>query len=453
MVEADLATLRQRSNRTALRRTLTRCGCDCDDWQAVSVADRQLSRSEVEQVVGVAAARQLEAEGPPPGADAEQAQQAAASGQDREGTGEGACAQPDAAMRERCSSAAPAAADAPVVDAPCGSQRAEAADDQPSDMHMDEAALGTAVARKGSTAAPAAADAAAAAAEPTRPPWTLRAEHIMAAADAVRKAAEEAAAQPERGALRDLAADQYEKQLLSEVGDLLAVLLRGAALPHAGCPSGSLAFHPWPSPSTPPPFAPGHPPRGDQRGLRRHRGAGGGEEHAARGAHQAWGLQGGRPLLGGTGGAALWLQGGLRRGQGKLWRLDASWAAPLQPRTELPSLLPARPPAPPPPTPHPHPHPRCWAGCHPAAAATRALHARIPHQAHQGCVRTTLSPRTHLCFPTPSITTTAATYPRLARTLPAAPQAYCCLGPRAPARRCWLRRLPARAARTSSTAT
>jgi SpoVK/Ycf46/Vps4 family AAA+-type ATPase len=50
-----------------------------------------------------------------------------------------------------------------------------------------------------------------------QPPWTLRAEHLMAAAEALRKLQAEAAAQPEKQALRDVAVDQYEKQLLSEV--------------------------------------------------------------------------------------------------------------------------------------------------------------------------------------------------------------------------------------------
>ena len=40
----------------------------------------------------------------------------------------------------------------------------------------------------------------------------------MASAEALRKLQAEAAAQPEKQALRDVAMDNYEKQLLSEVG-------------------------------------------------------------------------------------------------------------------------------------------------------------------------------------------------------------------------------------------
>ena len=68
--------------------------------------------------------------------------------------------------------------------------------------------------------------------------WTLRAEHIMEAADSLRKMQAEAAAQQERPALRDLAVDQYEKQLLSEVGGKLRCAVGGVL--RCGCAERAL---------------------------------------------------------------------------------------------------------------------------------------------------------------------------------------------------------------------
>lgn len=62
----------------------------------------------------------------------------------------------------------------------------------------------------------------------------MQAAHIMVAAEAVRKLAAEAAPQPERKALQDLNADQYERQLLTEVR-MAGLVLWGTSDPPAAC--------------------------------------------------------------------------------------------------------------------------------------------------------------------------------------------------------------------------
>lgn len=220
MVEGDVAQIRQRSNRTALHKALAKCGCACDDWDAVSIADCQLSRKDIEQVVGVAVAQQLTA-------DAEAGGTATAGA---------SAAAPGATAAAATVAAAPAAAApreavaAAVLERSRSGEEAVqqqgAAAEVASTVELQrQAAL---PARRGSATVdepPCAMQTdegdAAAAGEPgvaTAAPWTLRAEHLMAAAEALRQMQQEAAAQPEKKALQDVAVDQYEKQLLSEVG-------------------------------------------------------------------------------------------------------------------------------------------------------------------------------------------------------------------------------------------
>lgn len=248
-----MAVMRQRSNRAALRGALLRCGCTCDNWDAVSITDCQLTRREIEQVVGVAAAQQLLAEssaaeaGEPAGAnapaaapkgtqpadpvpaaakdlsDADSLASAPALALERSGS---VCEAPPtaaigAAPAGAAAAAAPAAAEQrgqqqqqPAATAPGAVAAALAASDQVTTMQTDEV--------DGGTAAAAAVPAPPYAAEKVAPLWTLAAEHIMHAAEAIRKVQAEGAAAPaNKLALKDVAADQYEKQLLSEVRCLL----------------------------------------------------------------------------------------------------------------------------------------------------------------------------------------------------------------------------------------
>lgn len=307
MVEGDVAAMRQRSNRTALRKALAKCGLHCDDWDAVSIADCQLARKEIEHIVGVAVAQQLAAEGslataPCTGGDAAAVGQAAeaagqpmaadaaatedesgragaaglgpavegASAMERcdsaeAGAGSTAAGMPAAPVLRRHQVAQPPAAAARQQPGDAASPATAGGDRQPSAMQTDEAEAAAAGLAQATAAGPAAttaaggvaADVAAgeelegrlqAGAEPAAtmggggvgaqpgeqgpppPLWTLRAEHIMAAADAVRKLQQEASAQPEKQALRDVAVDQYEKQLLSEVG--LCGAGAACAMPH-----------------------------------------------------------------------------------------------------------------------------------------------------------------------------------------------------------------------------
>jgi hypothetical protein len=252
MVEADVAVMRQRSNRAALRAALLRCGCTCDNWDAVSITDCQLTRREIEQVVGVAAAQQLLAESPagaaeveePAGAttgalaaaaaskgtqpadpvpaaaknlsDADSLAAAPALALERSGsvcvapaTGAAAAPAPVAAEQRGQQQQQPSAA------APGAKKAALAASDQAAAMQTDDVDGGTAVAAAVPISVPDAA-------EKVAPLWTLAAEHIMHAAEAIRKVQAEGAAAPaNKLALKDVAADQYEKQLLSEVRCLL----------------------------------------------------------------------------------------------------------------------------------------------------------------------------------------------------------------------------------------
>ncbi|EFN52488.1 hypothetical protein CHLNCDRAFT_32508, partial [Chlorella variabilis] len=153
---------------------------------------------------------------------------------------EGAAAAADASAvvaLERSGSVAaagePAAASAPAPPpggaAPAAPREqqpaAAAAAEQPCAMQTDEpeaAAAAAAAPPNASTAAvgpgPAGdGDGTVAAPEKVVPLWTLRAAYIMAAAEAIRNVQAEAAAVPEKHALRDVAVDQYEKQLLSEI--------------------------------------------------------------------------------------------------------------------------------------------------------------------------------------------------------------------------------------------
>ncbi|KAL4422596.1 hypothetical protein ABPG75_008793 [Micractinium tetrahymenae] len=234
MVEGDVCAMRQRSNRTALRKALAKCSLCCDDWDAVSITDCQLARKEIEQIVGVAVAQQLAAEGslapaPAAGGDAaaqlqQEVQLPAAAVQQPQAED---AASPAAAAEER----QPSAMQTEEAEAAAAARAAQPAQATVAGPDVTTAAGGVATATAAGTeqedrlqagAEPAATVAAGGgagqAADQAPPPlWTLRAEHIMAAAEAVRKLQQEASAQPEKQALRDVAVDQYEKQLLSEV--------------------------------------------------------------------------------------------------------------------------------------------------------------------------------------------------------------------------------------------
>ena len=216
---------------------LAKCGMACDDWDAVSITDCQLSKKEIEQLVGMAVAEQLAADGP--GSNAAAAADAAGAVPDPAAAAAADAGSPPAAQRSTSmevvpqqaeASAAAAAEAASTIEAPAARERQASAtvDEQPAAMQTDgdEAAAPAAAGSApgdGTVVQPAiegagTAAAAAGQAAKVQPPWTLRAEHLMAAAEALRKLQAEAAAQPEKQALRDVAVDQYEKQLLSEVG-------------------------------------------------------------------------------------------------------------------------------------------------------------------------------------------------------------------------------------------
>lgn len=237
----------------------------CDDWDAVSITDCQLSKKEIEQLVGMAVAEQLAADGPTSGGNA------AAAGAEAGPTPDAAA--PAAAAADAASppavkhstsmdvvqqAEAPAAAS--TIDAPAAREREASAtvDEQPAAMQTDgdEAtappAAGSAPA-DGTVAQPAAegagtaaAPAAAGEAAKAQPPWTLRAVHVMAAAEALRKLQAEAASQTDKQALRDVAGDQYEKQLLSEVS-MLSMLWGGGQgkAEHCECVDGRGQGAPW----------------------------------------------------------------------------------------------------------------------------------------------------------------------------------------------------------------
>lgn len=69
MLESDIATMRERSNRAALRALLTRCSMDCPDLDQVVVRDQALGNEAVEKIVGWAMAHSLMEEAEPPAAD------------------------------------------------------------------------------------------------------------------------------------------------------------------------------------------------------------------------------------------------------------------------------------------------------------------------------------------------------------------------------------------------
>lgn len=59
MLESDIATMRERSNRVAIRSLLGRCGMDCPDLDQVVVRDQALGSEAVEKTVGWAMAHSL----------------------------------------------------------------------------------------------------------------------------------------------------------------------------------------------------------------------------------------------------------------------------------------------------------------------------------------------------------------------------------------------------------
>lgn len=412
--------MRQRSNRTALRKALARCGCDCDDWDAVSITDCQLARKDIEQIVGVAVAQQVTGEGPPEGMEVEEgaakeAAPAPGAAAEMAAPAEGAAAAADASAvvaLERSGSVAaagePAAASAPAPPpggaAPAAPREqqpaAAAAAEQPCAMQTDEpeaAAAAAAAPPNASTAAvgpgPAGdGDGTVAAPEKVVPLWTLRAAYIMAAAEAIRNVQAEAAAVPEKHALRDVAVDQYEKQLLSEVcaacwltaGQQVQEAGRGAAhgracMP-AACPTGqpnpAASTHPCPAllrlviscaPSCLPPAAQIIPPEEIAVGFD-DIGALDAVKSTLHEVRRRWQL-----CLAGC--AELDAQVGAGKagsaGAAAACQSRGCWSACLPvccrglPATTAPSVV-------------------RFAGRHPAAAAPGAVHPRLPHQAHQG---------------------------------------------------------------------
>ncbi|KAL4449051.1 hypothetical protein ABPG77_007768 [Micractinium sp. CCAP 211/92] len=225
MVEGDVAAMRQRSNRTALRKALLTCGLCCDDWDAVSITDCQLTRKGIDQIVGMAVAQQLAAEGSLPLAPGSQidATFAGLAAEDAASpAAAGAECQPTAMQTDEDEAAAAAPAQTTAAEPATTTAAGPAATTAAGGIAADVAAGTEQEGRLQAGAEPAATVAAngggAEAAEREAPPplWTVRAQYVMAAADAVRKVQQEASAQPEKQALRDVAVDQYEKQLLSE---------------------------------------------------------------------------------------------------------------------------------------------------------------------------------------------------------------------------------------------
>ena len=252
------------ANRVALRKALARCGLVCDELDEVDISDCALGRRDVEQLVGVAVAEQLAAE-------------------EEKGCGAGGAAAGSTSSKQTQAEAARAAAaaepDAEAEHMPQdGALGAKAAAAEP-----PEASLAAAVPDQPAAAAAlgapevaaAAAAMAATAAEPialqqqqhtvaAEAPWRIQAKHLVAAAEAVRRVQAEAAPQTDRAAaLSSVASDQYEKQLLSEVGGQVG---QGRRRVRAGgvVAVGMMDNHvrpcsPHPHPTPPPPTNPPPP--------------------------------------------------------------------------------------------------------------------------------------------------------------------------------------------------
>lgn len=59
MLESDIASMRERSNRSAIRALLGRCGMECPDLDEVVLRDQALGSEGVEKIVGWAMAHSL----------------------------------------------------------------------------------------------------------------------------------------------------------------------------------------------------------------------------------------------------------------------------------------------------------------------------------------------------------------------------------------------------------
>ena len=181
MLDADVACMRERSNRAALKKALATCEVVCSDLEAVKITELALSKKEVEQVVGAAVASALMESSATKPAEA--------------------ASETDAVeVASQLATAIPAADDENMKDAIVEAEASvvpmtiESAIDQPQK-----------------------AAAAALPAVPIKNLLIVSAEHLTIAAASVQSLRAEAAPVPEKSVLKDVSADQYERQLLSEV--------------------------------------------------------------------------------------------------------------------------------------------------------------------------------------------------------------------------------------------
>lgn len=183
MLDADVACMRERANRAALKKAMAKCEVVCPNLEAVKVTELALSKKEVEQVVGAAVASALME---PPVVLAEAAADTAAA----------------AAVVAATTTTKPAAAEVCPIE--------EKMDDA---MDAEEPAVASAIDIESHLDKPLASAAPAVSIQML----TVSAEHLTAAAASIQHLRAEAAPVPERSALKDLSTDQYERQLLSEV--------------------------------------------------------------------------------------------------------------------------------------------------------------------------------------------------------------------------------------------
>jgi SpoVK/Ycf46/Vps4 family AAA+-type ATPase len=162
MTDQDIASMREKSNRAALRKALDKCDVVCEDMGAVKITELALSKKELEQVVGAAVAAALIS-----------------------GSG-GSIDSADAAMVEE-PVAAVETAEAITIDDAAAAAEPPPALDAKKEEDVKKVVL------------------------------SIKSEHLMAAAASIQCLRAEAAPVPERSALKDLSTDQYERQLLSEV--------------------------------------------------------------------------------------------------------------------------------------------------------------------------------------------------------------------------------------------
>lgn len=214
MLEADVASMREASNRALLRSTLSRCGVECLDLDSVVVRDQALTADSIEKVVGWAVAYHLMTS-----ADAQQQQQE----QQQPSTEAAEAAVVDSLMDD-------AAAVEPSVDSEQlkqqrrlekGKQAASAEQQQPHSQEAAEVQQGVQVVAATAAAVASSGDAADADAPGQQlavqpPKLQIKGMSITEAVEMLRTS--QAEAQPTKNTLKDVATEnEFEKRLLAEV--------------------------------------------------------------------------------------------------------------------------------------------------------------------------------------------------------------------------------------------